>query len=70
MTNQQPSEFDEEALDEALEAYWEADGGTYGGVRAAIRKYNELVAAKVVPLDQINRVESYVAERDRETEHA
>lgn len=39
-------EFDEEAFDEALEAYWSADGGTYGGVRAAIRKYNDLVAGR------------------------
>jgi len=44
MTNKIPmNEMDEAAFEEALEAYWEADGGTYGGVRAAILKYLELV---------------------------
>ena len=38
-------EMDEDAFDEALEAYWGANGGTYGGVRAAIITYNRLVEA-------------------------
>jgi hypothetical protein len=40
-----PDDFDEAALEQAYEAFFEATtGGNFGGIRAAIKAYNEMVA--------------------------
>lgn len=36
-----PRDLDEEAFHQAFEAYWEAQGGTASGLRAAISTYLE-----------------------------
>ena len=40
-----PEDVDEAMLSCAMEAYWEAEGGTSGGVRAAIAAVAQLIAA-------------------------
>jgi hypothetical protein len=48
-------EFDAAALDGAYEAFFDADGGNYGGVRAAIKAYNEAVTrARITKLAERN----------------
>jgi hypothetical protein len=49
-------EFDSEALNQAYEAFFEATtGGNFGGIRAAIKAYNEMVARS-------SRADSRIAE--------
>jgi len=42
-----PRGLDPKALEKATEAYWDAQGGTMGGISAAIRAY--LAAAPTIP---------------------
>jgi hypothetical protein len=47
-----PDDLDKARLDAAFEAYWEAEGGTYGGIEAAIAAYLAEPAHKVMTPDE------------------